>query len=262
MSAEALNLDDSTLSPQEVPLNPGLSEAEKQQLIIDRWGLVIAIANTIKIPSGHTLTYEDLVQEGFVGLVQAVERFDPQRGLSFSTFATYRIAGSIKDAIRDIDTVSRGDVRKISAWNDAELILTQELGRMPTREELSGYLDLDEQEVREIEMAQTDASLPMSLDGPNMSNYGEEALTFIETLADTTSESTDSVEDRLTATGILSSIINERTRYILFGYYYVGLTKKEIGEDLGIHESRVSQIMSKQLDLTLRRMQLREQKAA
>ncbi len=187
---------------------------------------------------------DDLVSAGTIGLVNAVENFEPERGLAFSTFATPRIRGAILDHLRKWDYVPRSVRRKQRALREAEETLTHRMGREPTRLEVAEELDLDLDTVCRWESDASDA-VRVALDAP-LPGEGKQ-VTSAEIIP---GESGEAYADDIThdeeaeALKEAMATLSERERTILSLYYYEGLKMREIGEVLGITESRVSQIRS------------------
>lgn len=187
---------------------------------------------------------DDLVSAGTVGLVNAVESFEPERGLAFSTFATPRIRGAILDHLRKWDHVPRSVRRKQRALRDARETLTHRMGRAPTKVEVAEELDVDLDTVCQWESDTSDA-VRVALDAP-LPGEGKQ-VTSAEIIP---GESGEAYADDLTLDEEVEALkeamatLSERERTILSLYYYEGLKMREIGEVLGVTESRVSQIRS------------------
>ena len=99
-----------------------------------------------KVPSNHPLEFEDMVSYGAMGLLEAVDRFDEERGIQFSTFVDYRIRGAMWDAIRSLDEVSRYSRDQAKQIEQTRQILEDGLGRPPTAEEMANEMGVDLEE--------------------------------------------------------------------------------------------------------------------
>jgi RNA polymerase sigma factor FliA len=193
------------------------------------------------------LELQDLVSAGTMGLIDAVEGFDPGRGLAFSTFATPRIRGAMLDHIRRWDHVPRSVRRKQRALQEGRETLGARMGREPTRAELAGHLDMDLEVLCRWESDISDA-IQVALDAP-LRGEGK-TTTPEEILAGETGEESDQRISHGQEVALLKEAIAElpeRERLVLTLYYYEDLKMHQIAAMLGVTESRISQIRSKVL---------------
>lgn len=215
----------------------------RNELVMNYGGLVRSIVRRVASVSINYADVEDLTSYGMIGLIKAVEKFDPDKGVTFETFASYRVRGEIIDYMRRNDWVPRG-VRK-RAWEieNTSNELTNEIGRQPSDEELAGRLGVKKQDLLRMlseverfnlisfeEMIQDTLKVesePANMDTPEGALQEEELL---EVLAKTLDE------------------LPERERLVLTLYYYEELTLREISEVIGVSESRVSQLHSRAID--------------
>ena len=189
----------------------------------------------------------DLVSYGMFGLIDALEKFDPGRGNKFETYAIPRIKGAIIDELRAMDWVPRSvrfKAREIEkAYSDLESIHK----RAPTEKEVAARLGVTLRELHEVinqisfvQVLQLDEILSVG------SDRGEQ-VSLLDTLADRDTDPTTGLEGQETR-GLLAAAINslsEREKIVVTLYYFEGLTLAEIGEILGVTESRVCQIHTK-----------------
>lgn len=193
--------------------------------------------------------HEDLVQVGTVGLIKAVDRFDTDRGVEFSTYATPTIVGEIKRHFRDRGWAVRvprrlQELRINLARATSEL--SQESGRAPTVAELAKHLNISEDEVLEgLESAQAYAT--SSLDAG--SQDGDEAISLGSTMGDE-DEALEGVDNRESLKPLLAAL-PERERRILLLRFFQNKTQSEIAEELGISQMHVSRLLARTLE-TLR----------
>lgn len=196
---------------------------------------------------GRGESIEDLEQVASIGLVKAVDRFDPERGVKFTTYATATILGELKRYLRDKAwslRVPRSLQERSVAVHSAAPRLAQRLGRSPTIAELASELDLDEDDVIEA-MDVGSAYTAASLDAPIGDEAG--AAEVIDRVA---------VEDETLAmmaqwTDVAEAIreLPERERHILFLRFFEGRTQSEIAEIVGVSQMHVSRLLSRSLEL-------------
>lgn len=190
----------------------------------------------------------DLVQVGTVGLINAVDRFDPDRGLEFSTFATPTIVGEIKRHFRDRGWVIRVPRRlqelrlRTSRAVDA---LSQQTGRSPTPREIAEYLDIDEDDVLDgLESAQ--AYSTVSLDLPIGASDDSGSLTVGDELGDYDSR-LELVENRETLRALLAALPEREARIIMLRFFG-NRTQSEIAAELGMSQMHVSRLLNRSLE--------------
>lgn len=220
----------------------------RDQLILAYSPLVKYVAGRMSSGLPAHIDEGDLVSYGLLGLIGALERFDPKRNVKFETYAVSRIKGAIIDELRALDWVPRSIrswARKIEA---AVTSLENALGRAPTDEETAEVLGIDVSEFQEI-LNQISCGSIVALDEFwDSSGSSQERQNLLETLEDTDAPDplrayrAKAVKEALTAA---IERLPERERIVIGLYYYEGLTLKEIGEVLGVTESRVSQIHTK-----------------
>jgi RNA polymerase sigma factor FliA len=211
-------------------------------------GLVHHAARELVRACGSPLELDELISAGTVGLVQALEGFDPSRGLAFSTYAMPRIRGAILDEIRGQDWTPRSVRERRSLLLRARGALQQRLGRAPSAAEVATELGVNletlwawERDVHGRIRLELDASA-----GPD----GEGDLRLVETIADAGAPEPD---DALLRAEVLDELraalaaLPSKDRLVLSLYYHENLSLKQIGEVLHVTESRVSQIRTRTL---------------
>jgi RNA polymerase sigma-B factor len=188
--------------------------------------------------------HEDLVQVATIGLIKAIDRFDSERGVAFSTYATPTIVGEIKRHFRDRGWTIRVPRRlqeMQAVISQAVSDLGQELGRSPTVAELANRAGLSEEEIIEgLESA--NAYSPLSLDAPDPAG---EVGAVIEQLGDY-DDSLDAVVDRETVKPLLDAL-DARAKKILLLRFFKNMTQSQIAEELGISQMHVSRLLSRTL---------------
>jgi len=189
------------------------------------------------------LSAEDIISYGTIGLIQAVDRYDPSVGVKFETYAIRRVKGAIIDAIRSLQQLSRDASRRARDLDHAYDALTQELGRLPTNREVATHLGMN---AEEFGQALLDSSMSVvSLNNPVGGEGEGERPSLLEQIADEDTPAVDAqVERQHLYQALVMAIQNlsERDRLVVNLYYYEELTLKEISEVLGVSTSRVSQL--------------------
>jgi RNA polymerase sigma factor FliA len=229
------------------------SDVEARTALLEQHlGLVHHIARQIaeRVPEGVEL--DDLVSAGSLGLVLALESFDCERGLAFSTYATPRIRGAILDDLRSRDWVPRSVRAKSRQIAAAVRELQRHTGRHPEPREIAALLGLD-LEVYHRWREDTENAVLLPIDGP-VGLRREESATLEETLRRSDEEPVDANLTRSEQVDLLRDAINglpAKERTVLSLYYYEEMNLRQIAEVLHLTESRISQIRSH----ALRRLQ-------
>jgi RNA polymerase sigma-B factor len=191
--------------------------------------------------------YEDLVQVASLGLVKAVERFDPDRGFAFTSFAVPTIVGELKRYFRDSGWalhVDRGAQERARKVTDAQGKLTTTAGRPPTVAELAQYLELSEEEV--LDGLQTaEAYDAISLDAPLQGGDEDGAVSRLESMGNDDGR-LGLVDDQATIFAAAKHL-PQREREILFLRFGEDLTQSEIADRVGVSQMQVSRLLRKSL---------------
>ena len=224
----------------------------KDQGVRDR--LILTYAPLVKYVAGRLgsglpahVDENDLVSYGLLGLIGAIERFDPGRDIKFETYAIARIKGSIIDELRALDWVPRSVRSRAREIERAIAELEAKLGTAPTDEQIAGKIGIS---VDELEESLTDISRSSiaALDELwSVSGEGDQ-VSLLDTIEDTTGQRPQEALDETEMREALADAIArlpEREKLVVTLYYYEELTLREIGEVLGVTESRVSQLHTK-----------------
>ena len=192
----------------------------------------------------------DLVSYGLLGLIGAIERYDPARDVKFETYAMARIKGQIIDELRSMDWVPRSVRARARQIERAIGELESRLGRAPTDEEISKKLGISEDELEESlgEISRSSIAALDELWTVSGSGGGGDQVALIDTIEDESApdpQSSLSVTEQKEALAEAIALLPEREKLVVTLYYYEELTLREIGEVLSVTESRVSQLHTK-----------------
>lgn len=215
----------------------------REKLVMSHLNLVRFIANKFK-NRGEPI--DDLIQVGYLGLLKAIDRFDPSRGLEFTTFATPTIMGEIKRHFRDKGWSVRVPRRlqELSAKvNQATDTLTSQLQRSPTIAEIADYLDATVDEVLEA-MESSSAYSSVSLEAPSGAD-DDDTPSVIDRYA-TEDSDLAFTDDRIIIEEALASF-SPRERDVIEMRFLKGMTQIEIAEKLGISQVQVSRLLRRTL---------------
>ena len=213
----------------------------KKKLILEYSPMVKFVAGRLSIHIGQHVEYDDLISYGVFGLIDAIDKFNIDKGVKFETYASLRIRGAIIDNIRKMDWVPRTLRQKNKEYEKICTQLEAELGREPTDEELAIKLNITVEEARELASKSMVLSL-VSLDYYLEQNY-EGA--FGAGSVDDTPEGHFGKKEVKNMLAETISELSEKEKTVVTLYYFEGLTLKEISGIMGVSESRVSQIHSK-----------------
>ena len=218
----------------------------REKLILHYSPLVKYVAGRVATGLPQNVDQADLVSYGIFGLIDAIEKFDLERGFKFETYAIARIKGNILDELRSIDWVPRSVRAKARAMEKAYSKLEGELHRTPSDVELADELDLTEAQLQTT-LGQISFTGLVALDEMLSGGDRGDATTLGDTLPDAGVGPVAAYEVE-EMRHILADAINrlpEREKTVLTLYYYEGLTLAEIGSILGVTESRICQIHTK-----------------
>jgi RNA polymerase sigma factor FliA len=223
-------------------------EKAREQLVLAYSPLVKFVAGRMSSGLPAHIEESDLISYGLLGLIGAIERFDPQREIKFETFAVSRIKGSIIDELRSLDWVPRSVRAKAREIESTQTKLEHELGRVPTDREVAETLEMSIDDFQES-LLQISNSTVVALDELwTVSDSSGDQVSLLDTMKDPNAVDparelgVSELKDRL-ANAI--SRLPEREKLVIALYYYENLTLREIGEVLGVTESRVSQLHTK-----------------
>ncbi|MHC4618429.1 MAG: FliA/WhiG family RNA polymerase sigma factor [Planctomycetota bacterium] len=186
---------------------------------------------------------DDLVSAGVFGLMDAIDAFDPDRGVKFETYCSPRIRGSILDELRSMDWVPRLVRARAHQLAKATQSLELHLGRKPTKRETAQMLDMDMDEFDRLQRDANAVSL-VSLNTQYTDGDGEKDIREIDVIKDQRSQDPLIEAQKRDLKNLLTKGLTRAERLIIVLYYYEEMTMKEIGATLDLSESRVSQMHS------------------
>jgi len=212
-------------------------------------GLVHHVARQLARRLHDKVDLDELVSAGALGLMQAAASYEPERGLTFSTYAVPRIRGSMLDELRRHDHMSRGARRKARAITAAREALVHRLGREPKATEVAVELSVSIDTLRQWEL-DVDGAVEVSLDVAPRALRDEGHATAAGAIADENASTVDErlgQEERIALLGLAIRGLRAQERTVLALYFYEELTLQEIARVLGLSASRISQIRAEAL---------------
>ena len=219
------------------------SPEERERMILEHLPQVRLIARRIHERLPESVSLEDLISTGIVGLISAIDRFDPGHNVKLKTYAEYKIRGAILDSLRGLDWAPRQQRKRVKQIEAAIASIEQRLHRAPNEDEIAAELGLSLEEyhewlveVRAVNLGSLESSSPQE-DGRDLLKYisDDESMWPSRLLERSELES-------LIADGIEKMPEIEKT--VLSLYYYEELTLREISRVVDLHESRISQLKS------------------
>ena len=226
-----------------------LTEAQRTEYIEKYSPLIRYVADRLASRLPAHISKDDLISSGILGLIDAVDKFDPGRKIQFKTYAEFRVKGAMLDELRSMDWVPRSIRQKSSMVEKAYQALEAELSRPASDEEVAESLALSVEdflrlldEIKGVSMVDIEA-FRYATQGPNRSD-------FFDLIMDENTQDALSVLGLSEARSVVANAVNtlpEKERLVVSMYYYDELTMKEIGEVLGYTESRISQLHTKSL---------------
>jgi RNA polymerase sigma factor FliA len=234
---------------------------KRNKSITDHASLVEKIARRIVSRLPPNVELDDLKSAGFIGLIDAIEKFSDDKGTPFRVYAEIRIRGAIMDELRAQDWVPRSVRDRNQKLTETERNLEERLGRKPFESELAKELDLTVERLRVVQ-SRAEIKSVLSIEDLNQQrNQHGGQRDIMEIISDPNQETPETQferidEQKMVARGMQK--LKERQRIVVRLYYFEEMKLKEIGEHLNITESRVSQILSEglaQLKIIIIRLQ-------
>lgn len=215
----------------------------KEQLILEYADLIKYVAGRLSIYFGSNVEYDDLVGYGVFGLIDAIDKFDINKGVKFETYASLRIRGSIIDSIRELDWVPRSLRKKSKDLEKVYAELENELGHTATDEQVAAKMGISVDELNRT-LQEVNMSTMISLEDYLEQNY--------ETGFDLLNDDEDRIPERRIELTEIKDILSEsidklpeKERMVVTLYYFEELTLNEISAIMKVSESRISQLHTK-----------------
>jgi len=222
---------------------PALSATEREQLILEHLPQVRLIARRIHDRLPESVSLEDLISTGIVGLISAIDRFDASHNVKLRTYAEYKIRGAILDSLRGLDWAPRRQRRRAKQIEAAICSAEQRLHRSPTEDEIAAELGVDMAEYHEWLVEIRGLNLG-SLENASPDEDNRDLLKYI-------SDDEEAWPSRLLERSELHKLLAEAIskmpdveKTVLSLYYHEEMTLREISKIVGLHESRISQLKS------------------
>lgn len=217
--------------------------AYREQLITEYLPYVKRIVHRLAMHLPSTIDIDDLMNVGVIGLIQAVDRYDPRRDNKFMTYAVFRIKGAVLSELRSRDFLSRSNRRKIRELENAFLRLEQKLGREVDDNEVAAELGVEVEQIFRTKQLSNISFISFEELGYSSKDEKEKLMNFLVNNDDDALTLTR-LKELKSALACAIEALAEKEKLVISLYYLDELTMKETGEVLGITESRVSQIHS------------------
>jgi RNA polymerase sigma factor for flagellar operon FliA len=224
-----------------------LDPQAQEQMVLQYAPLIKYIASRLALRLPSHISMEDLISSGIIGLIDAVQKFDPSKNINFKTYAEFRIKGAILDELRSLDWIPRSVRKKYNLIENAYAQLQRSLGRPAEAEEVAEFLGLEFEEFYQL-LDETKTVSVVALEEGRKSAGGHASYLeyeILETIQD------DNARDSLLAVhfaGLQEIMVQaiealpDKEKLLISLYYYEELTMKEIGQIMGYTESRISQL--------------------
>jgi RNA polymerase sigma factor for flagellar operon FliA len=219
-----------------------------EQLVEVYAPLVRHVAGRIRLILPAHVDYDDLVGSGTFGLLTAIDRFEPERGIKFETFATNRIRGAILDSLRAADWAPRSLRQREREMAQAYGAVERRMGRPAKAHEVASYMGIEVNELHDLERQINQVAF-LSLDAPLLTAKDDDQGTLGSRLPDQQGDPLHALEEQekryLLAEAVRS--LPEKEQLVVSLYYYDELNIKEIAQVLGVTDSRISQLHTRAL---------------
>ena len=232
-----------------------IKPCDRDRLILEYAPTIKYIAQRIAARLPPHISLDDLINAGVIGLIDAIEKYDPSRDNTFKTYAEFRIRGTMLDELRNLDWVPRSVRQKEGALERAYGELERTLGRSAHDEEVAALLGIGIEEFY-VWCNQVKGVSLLSLEAPGLRSTDGETLNLMDLVSTDNAKSPAQLVQAHRLKALVAEVIDDlpyQEKVVISLYYYEELTMKEVGKVLDITESRVSQIHTKSI-LRLRSM--------
>ncbi len=219
----------------------------RDALILNYSPLVKYVAGRLASGLPQSVDTADLISYGIFGLIDAIKKFDPGRAIKFETYAIARIKGAIIDELRALDWVPRSVRSRAREIEASYLALENQFKRVPSDQEVADHMGVTLKEFQAI-LTKLSYTSVVSFEELWVGGDKDEGQSALGSIKDDTAEDPVAIFESVEIKDILAGAIErlpEREKTVIALYYYEGLTLKEIGQVLGVTESRVSQLHTK-----------------
>ena len=223
-------------------------DPEIREFFVEQYSaLVKYVAGKVAIGMPQNVEFDDLVSYGSFGLLDAIEKFDPEREIKFKTYAMTRIRGAIFDELRSIDWIPRSIRQKAKQVEETISMLENKLGHTVDDDDIAREMNLSVEELRSL-LNKISGTSMISLNDIWYLGEDNDEVSFMETLESSASLNPDTMIEKEEVKAVIIEAIQqlpEKEKKVVVLYYYEDLTLKEIGEVLDVTESRISQLHTK-----------------
>lgn len=216
----------------------------REYFILKYASMVKFVAGKIAVGMPNNIEFDDLVGYGIFGLLDAIEKYDIDKKVKFTTYAVARIRGAIFDELRSIDWIPRSVRQKAREIEETIADIEGRLGRAATNEEIAAEMKMSIEDYNQLLLKVSSTTL-ISLADMRLGNEENDQFSVGDTIEAPPSLNPDVIVEREAIRKIIVEAISElpeREKQVLIMYYYENMTLREIGEVLRVTESRVSQI--------------------
>ncbi len=221
---------------------------EIREFFVEQYSaLVKYVAGKVAIGMPQNVEFDDLVSYGSFGLLDAIEKFDPEREIKFKTYAMTRIRGAIFDELRSIDWIPRSIRQKAKQVEETISMLENKMGHTVEDEDIAREMNLSVDELHSL-LTKISGTSIISLNDIWYLGEDNGEISFVETLESSANLNPDTLIEKEEVKGVIVEAIQqlpEKEKKVVVLYYYEDLTLKEIGEVLDVTESRISQLHTK-----------------
>lgn len=219
----------------------------REQMILDNIDIVKYVANRFFIKLPDQVLFGQIISAGYLGLIDAVDKYDSTKKVPLRAYARYRINGSILDELRSLDPCSKALRRKLKHVEKVVVLLENKLGREASPEEVSKELNIELEDYYKIPLGEVN-SYPLALDAP-LGVIEEENLFFIDTIMKN-DDALQSIIEMKAPLSIFHELdkLTKVQREVMIIYYYFEFTLAEIGIKMQVHETRILQIRDEAIE--------------